>query len=431
MTAALSVRTGIAAGVCTIIIAIAAAIFRLEADVTLPLSEARAVPVVPATTTITRGTFVRSIRLTGFIEAVAFTNIMAPSVVGQTDRQLVVQKLASNGIAASRGDVLVEFDRQQQLRIAREKEAEWLDRDTQLRQKRAEREIQAAKDETEVSAAEVALDAAKLESLKNELLPRVEARKNELTLRSARETLNALREWIAVARAADNAALRVIEVRRNRSELLMRQALRNADRMAIRAPIDGLVVLKTTWRNGGSAALIEEGQSLWSGSAVMDLIGPGPMRVRTKVSEVDAARLRIGQMATVRLDSRLDLVYPAYLETISPVAVRTGLSSNVRTLTAVFRIDKAGAALAPDVSAAVDVELERREGVVLAPRDALVVRGEGAFLSIQTSHGPQLVPVTIGSMNELHVIITAGVKPGSLVFAASEPPVSFVAPGRS
>jgi multidrug resistance efflux pump len=272
---------------------------------------------------------------------------------------MVLQKLPANGAMVRAGEPIVEFDRQQQLRVARENETEWLDLDAQLRKKRAELATQVAKDETEVQAAEVTLALAQLDLLKNDMLPRLDAQKNSLNVETAKDTQTKLREWFLLARAANRAALRVLEIRRDRAELFMRQAQSNADRMSIRAPISGLVMLKTTWRAGGVNAVIEEGDGLRPGAAILGLIGPGPMRVRANVNQVDVGRLHVGQMASVRLDSDQDVVYPAHLETISPVAVVVGfsLSSEVRVFTVVFRLDKAGAGLTPDLTAAVDVEL--------------------------------------------------------------------------
>lgn len=300
-----------------------------------------------------------SIRLNGTVEPVELATVTVPSIVGENAQPLVLQRLQANGTMVRAGELIVQFDREQQLRAAREKHTEWLDLDAQLRKKRADLEAQAAKDQTEVEAAEVTLAIARLDLLKNDLLPTLDARKNVLNLETAQETLAELRNWFALARASDRAALRVLEIRRDRTALFVRQADANAERMAIRAPITGLAVLRTTWRAGGLNTIIEEGESLRPGTPVLDLVGPGPMRVRAYVNQVDASRLHVGQVASVRLDSNRDAIYRARLETISPVATTTGLSqsSDVRMFTAVFRLDKTSTSLTPELTAAVDVEL--------------------------------------------------------------------------
>jgi multidrug resistance efflux pump len=319
-----------------------------------PSSSAAAAPQAQAPTS---DAFVHTLRLNGLVEAVAFASITAPRIAGQGGQQLVIQKLAAKGTLVRQGDLVVEFDRQQQLRTADDKQAEYLDLEEQIRKKRADQAAQAAKDETELKAAENALALAKLDLLKNDLLPRIDAEKNQLTLEAAGAKFKQLRESLVLKRAADRADLRILEVRRDRADLTRRQAQNNADKMAIRSPIDGLVVIKTTWRNGGQNAEIQEGQDLWPGSAVMDVVGAGAMRVRVKVNQVDIGQLRVGQLALVRLDAYPERAYPATLETVSPVAVPSGFSPKVKTFTAIFRIEQPDAMLTPDLSAAVDVDL--------------------------------------------------------------------------
>jgi multidrug resistance efflux pump len=403
------VRLTLAVVACTAAIA---AWSRLRPDPDVSLRPTVAADSPASTDTVTRGTFVHVLRLNGLVEAVAFASITAPRIAGQGGQQLVIQKLVPKGTLVRKGDLVVEFDRQQQLRTAEDKRAEWLDLDEQIRKKAADQAAQAAKDETEVKAAENALELAKLDLLKNEMLPRIEAAKNELTREAAEAKLAQLRQTLTLKRAADRADVRILEVRRDRANLTMRQAESNAEKMAIRAPIDGLIVLKTTWRNGGQNAEIQEGQDLWSGSAVMDVVGAGAMRVRVKVNQVDIARLRLGQPAAVRLDAYPEQAYAAILETISPVAVPSTFAPKVKTFTAVFRIDRTDATLTPDLSAAVDVEVDRREHVLLAPRESVEMRAGKAFLHVR---GAPARPVAIGPMNDRHVVIASGADVGTPV----------------
>src|SRR5206468_2891379 len=71
-----------------------------------------------ATVAIARRDFVRSVRLNGTVEAVESTGIQAPRLAGQNSNSLVIMRLVPNGSTVKPGDMLVEFDRQEQLRNA-------------------------------------------------------------------------------------------------------------------------------------------------------------------------------------------------------------------------------------------------------------------------------------------------------------------------
>src|SRR5918995_671583 len=67
---------------------------------------------------VTRGAFVRGLRLSGIIESVRYHNVAAPRIVGGVTApgaggsSLIITKLAASGSQVTAGDVLVEFDRQ-------------------------------------------------------------------------------------------------------------------------------------------------------------------------------------------------------------------------------------------------------------------------------------------------------------------------------
>jgi multidrug efflux pump subunit AcrA (membrane-fusion protein) len=76
----------------------------------------------------------------------------------------------------------------------------------------------------------------------------------------------------------------------------------------------------------------------------------------------------------------------------------------------------------PDLSAAVDVELDRRENVLLAPRDAVEFKDGKAFLRVKNGSSAESRAVTIGAMNDLQVEITSGAEAGLPVVTMAAAP---------
>jgi hypothetical protein len=65
----------------------------------------------------------RSLRLKGKTEAVEKRTIQAPLLAGEKNGTLTILRLTPAGTAVKRGDILVEFDRQAQLRDFIDKQA--------------------------------------------------------------------------------------------------------------------------------------------------------------------------------------------------------------------------------------------------------------------------------------------------------------------
>jgi HlyD family secretion protein len=298
-----------------------------------------------------------ALRLHGLIEPVSSHAITVPRLAaGQAGPpgQLIVIRLIRSGSVVKRGDVLVEFDRQAQLRNARDREAEYRGFLEQLRKKRAENRMASAKRETERLQGRNAVRVAELDVIGADLVPKIESEKKQQVLEEARAHLAALQRTLALKERVELADLRMLEIQRDRALNAWRNAQRNAERMLIVSPIDGLAVLKSIWKNG-SMAVVQEGEEVRPGIPILDVVDPSSMRVRTLVNQADVERLTVGQSAKVTLDSYPSRSFEARLHSLSPVATPSALNPRMRSFLATFTIDGSDSHLLPDLAAAVDV----------------------------------------------------------------------------
>ena len=293
------------------------------------------------------------LRLHGLVEAVEFFGVVAPP--GRTG-QLTIVRIAPKGAMVKKGDLVIEFDRQVPLREAIDKQAAWKQLEEDIRKKQAEITLQDAVDDTALKTAENDLALARLETTKNDVLPRIDAEKNTLSLQAAEAKLPSLRTSIALRRQAAAAELAILELKRDRAARVRDRAMATAEALLVVAPIDGLVVPRTIWKQGGGGpGDPEEGDEVWPGIAVLDVVSPHAMRVRVKVNQVDVHRLVVGTPARITLDAYPDRSYPGRLRQVSPIAARGAFSPKVRTFTAIFDVDAQQGEIAPDLSAAVDL----------------------------------------------------------------------------
>ncbi len=206
-----------------------------------------------------------SLRLHGLVEAVEFFGVVAPS--GRSG-QLTIVRIAQKGTTVKKGDLVIEFDRQVPLREAIDKQAEWKQLEEDIRKKHAEITLQDSVDDTAIKTAENDLALARLETSKNDVLPRIDAEKNTLNLQAAEARLPGLRKTIALKREAVAAELAILELKRDRAARVRDRAMAAADALLVVAPIDGLVVPRTIWKQGGGGpGEPEEGDEVWPGIA--------------------------------------------------------------------------------------------------------------------------------------------------------------------
>jgi len=299
----------------------------------------------------------QNLRLKGTTEAVLSRAILAPALAGQQMSTLTITKLAPSGSHLKRGDLLVEFDRQAQIRDFIDKQADYSKLVNQVVEEQAKENAARAKDETELKQAENNLSKTDLEMQKVEVDSRIDAEKAQQNADEAKATVAQLRETFDLKRKAAAAAVRILEIQRDRTRETMLHAQANAALMLIHSPIDGVVVLSTVWKQGKMGE-VQEGDQVRPGVPFMQVIDPSRMQVRVLANQQDFLDLQIGQPSKVHLDAYPELEFPGNLEEVAPIGRNGDFSSRLRTFSVVFSIVGNDARLMPDLSAAVDVDVQ-------------------------------------------------------------------------
>jgi multidrug resistance efflux pump len=267
---------------------------------------------------------------------------------------LLIIGLVKPGTRVEPGDPIVEFDPQQQQRDAFDRRAELTNLQSEVEKKRAEHAAAEAKDRTELAAAEHDVERARLEVRKNDLIPKIDAEKNTLSLTQATARFDQLKTTFDLKREAARAELRILEIRRDRAERALSYSEGNSKLMTMTAPFGGLVVVKRMYRNG-SFVEIARGDEVRPGTPVVDIVDTTNMRVRAKVNQADLRLVRTGQRARIGLDGFPDLTFDGEVELITPLAASSDLSNTVRTFVTIITIKGTNPQLLPDLTAWVDL----------------------------------------------------------------------------
>ena len=298
----------------------------------------------------------RTLRLHGTVEPIRSYPVFVPRLSGSNANSVVITHLARPGTQVRKGDLLVEFDSQAQIKTAHDREAEYRDFVEQINKLHADQLSVRAHDDAALKQAENAVTGAELDVSTNDVRAHIDAEKNQLMLEEMRAHLVALRQTSDLRRKAEAADLRLLEIQRDRARNAWLHAQQNATKMRIVSPLDGLVVLKTTWKNG-SFGEVQEGEDTRPGVPIMEVVDSTAMRVRAKINQADIERMRVGQTATITLDSYPSRQFHGKLDQLSPIAATSALSAKVRTFLAIFSVAEPDPHLLPELAAAIDVDL--------------------------------------------------------------------------
>lgn len=359
--------------------------------------------------------FVKSIRLSGIVEAMQSYSVLAPRMPGRSGwGELTITKLVPSGTRVKPGDLLVEFDRQGQIRNFLDTEREYLQKIEQIKKQKAIMTAARARDDTELRQAENAVGAARWEIQKNEVIARIDAEINQQNLEEAEAKLKQLKMTYDLKRKAATAELKILEIQTEHNRISMEFARENTEKMAIRARIEGIVVLNHVFK-GQSMAELQEGDTVNPGRGILQLVNTSQMQIRSRVNQADFLFLKLDQEARISLDAYPGLSFRGLLKQVAPIGVASGLSNRIRTFTALFSLEGADSRLMPDLSAALDIEVERIPNVVVVPREAVIGQNGKFYVHVLRNSKTELRPVTIGPLNDMEAVVETGVNPGEVL----------------
>jgi multidrug resistance efflux pump len=369
---------------------------------------------VAQTSRVEKKTFSNVLRLNGTTQAARSFVVLAPRLQGAQVGSVVITKLAPAGSHIQKGDLLVEFDPQAQMKDYLDKKSTYENLVSQVAQKQSDEDIARAKDDTAVKQAEDELKRAQLELQRSEIVSRIDAEKNQEAMEEADATLKQWQETYKLKRAAGAAGIHILEIQRDRAQDAMRFAQSNAAKMVVHSPMPGVVVYNTIWL-GGRMGTVQEGDQVRPGVPFLQVVDPSQMQVRVELNQVDLQKVHLGQAAEMHLDAYPGLTLPAVLDELSPLGHPGRFTEYVRSFTARFLVQGADPRLLPDLSAALDLNLSSQTNVLVISRQSLGF--EDGHPYVWKSDGGSLVKreVKLGASNDLEAVVVAGLVDGDVI----------------
>ena len=193
-------------------------------------------------TKVKRGDVTFAVYARGELQGGNSIMLQAPMVGGA---QLAITELRTTGELIKKDDVVVQFDTTDQVYKLKEAQADLAEAEQKVVQAEAQMDAKEEEDRYALIKARADLKQAQLEARKNPLVGVIQARENDLAVRSAQETVAQLEHDQANRKANSLAIVKVQEALRDKAKVQAETAQQNIDRMTLRAPRDGYVSVQT------------------------------------------------------------------------------------------------------------------------------------------------------------------------------------------
>jgi HlyD family secretion protein len=282
------------------------------------------------------------------------------------------------------------------------------DRDIEDEIKQEERDIEITSETIRLDENELAQKEKDLEfdrgMVKDGFLNEIELRRSELELHRA------------------EISLRQNRLRLEQAENKLTKALRQREKVPIKAPLEGMVVLAShlTGQSGSSDLLKEEitaieGMLVGTGSELFGIMSQGDYLAQCMVNSKDKAKIRPGLKARLSvvshkaIDAMGEVIQVAQLQDMKSHAYKVWI-----------RIDNPDPSFTSGLFVRANIELDHRETALVLPREYVKERDGRSFIQVVQDGKIQDVWVETGIRQGQDIEIMSGAAAGDPVVASNK-----------
>lgn len=370
-------------------------------------SHAAAIPTV----TVTREVFTDFAQFRGEAKALKSVTISAPFSAGE----LQIIQLAKNGARIKTNDVVVQFDPTKLQQSLGQFRSALKSADAEIEQARAQARLKEELDLTGVMKARYAVESAKLDASKQEILSKIDGEEAQLVLADAEQKLRQAEEQLKADRSASAAAIESKQQQRAKALYDVQHTERSLANLTQRAPIDGMINILQNRTGGpfGNAAEFKPGDRAWPGAGIAELPDLSTLRVTLRANETERSNLQVGQKVSVRIDAIPDADLSGHVVEISSTAT-TDFSTGwpfTRDFSLQLALDRTDPRLRPGMSASVRIAVERIPDAIVVPAEAIFQKSGRSVAYVLKGSEFQERAVEVGKRSGSRVLIASGLKP--------------------
>ncbi|HET8549183.1 MAG TPA: efflux RND transporter periplasmic adaptor subunit [Bryobacteraceae bacterium] len=331
---------------------------------------------------------------------------------------MAITFLRESGELVREGDVVAKFDTTEQEFKLREAQADLAEAEQQVIGAKAE---SAAKEEEARYAllqARTELAVAELEMQRNELLPRMVARQNELAAAAAQDKLRQLEKDLRDRLKTAQAGIAIQEAARSKATVAAQTAQRNIDAMTLKAKSTGYVArqqnMEGNFRWGSFLPALQVGDNVRAGMGVAQIPDLHNWDVTARIGELDRGHLAVGQPAEIQVVALPGRKLRGAIKNIGGV---TGPPWD-RRFECKLAVHDPPPELRPGMSTRVVITTDTLRGVNWLPSQALFESDGRKFVYLK--QGASFTPkdVKLARRSESRVVIE-GLQPGQIVALAN------------
>jgi HlyD family secretion protein len=360
-----------------------------------------------------KGEFLVIIRCRGDLKASRSVPIYAPVVPN-----LTIAWMAPAGEQIREGQPVIRFDSSSAQQQLIQKEAQLKQAQASLEQAEAQSKVTAQQDESDLADAKYNVEKARLQTLGNEFVGRIQAEQAQIDLGVAEQKLKVQEANKALHVASDKSKIASLTRQRDQAKDDVDLTNRRIAQMEIRAPLTGFVVFVQNYNQGPlNANPFKVGDTVYSGMNLAEMPDMTSLVLDAKAEEIDRGHMAVGNDVRVHIDALPELSVQAKITSISPLTELGVEWPPTRSFRAYAALTNPDSRLRPGMNGGMDIIVNRIPNAISVPAKAVFTHA-GKPIVYVADHGrysPTEVQVLARNPDDVAV---SGIPDGAMVTLA-------------
>ena len=367
--------------------------------------------------TARKGEFLVIVSCRGELVAEKSVQILAP--VNVPNLQIVW--MAPQGATVKGGDSVLRFDASGAKRQLQEKEAALAQGQASLDQAIAQAGITTEQDKLELASLSQAVELARIEASKKEIVSVLQGEENRIALGLAQQKLEVKKAAMEFNAASAQSKIASTKSQRDKAKAEVDLTKERIAQTEVKAPAAGVINYLMNFSQGWlNAKPFKVGDNVWPGSAVAEIPDLTTLRLKGKAEEIDRGRMREGQDVRVILDPFPEKPFQGKLDSLSALTEQSFDWPPSRYFRAYASLGQADDRLRPAMNGRMDVIVDRIPNAISVPSKAVFARDGRPVVLVPGKEGLRVVKVEVVARNPDEVAVR-GVEAGTQVALIDEP----------
>jgi len=357
-----------------------------------------------------KGEFLAVIRSRGDLKAGRSAQIYAPLVPN-----LTIAWMAAAGDVVQEGQPVIRFDSSSSQQDLIKKDAALKQAQATLDQTAAQSKITVEHDRSDLTDAQYNVEKAKLQTAGNQFVSRIQAEESQVDLTVAEQKLRVQQATIDMHQASERSRVASLTRQRDFAQADIDLTKDRLSKMEIKAPLTGVVVFGNNYSQGWlNSRPFKVGDTVFAGMNLAEMPDLDSLTMDAKVEEIDRGRISVGADVQVRIDALPELILPAKITQISPLAELSNDWPPTRSFRAYAALGHTDPRLRPGMNGGMDIIIDRLPNAISIPAKAVFTRSGKPVVFVAENGAYLPVEIQLLARNPDEVAVS-GIREGALV----------------